>query len=105
MEPNLEELKDQAIADVPDCKGECEYCGCNETDERKTKVKLFRRVGANTDTVDVKTLLEQDINEFLATKETFWIDNVSFSVQKNFLPMTDRGEYQEVWYAMVQYSE
>jgi len=91
MEPDLYELKEQVENDIVQDRDEV------------MKVKLFRCVGDNDH--DAKEQLEQQINEFLCKIDSWFIDYVNVNAVKNFLPMTNMGEYQEVWYGVVQYRE
>ena len=59
------------------------------------KIKLF--------TANSMENLEQQMNEFVAKFNEFYINDVTFNVSRNFLPMTNLGEYQEIWYGMVSY--
>ena len=74
-----------------------------------SKVKLFQVVADNGvvkgTCKDGRSVLEQQINDFLATKDSFYINNVQFNAQRNFLPGTVLGEYQELWTALVEYEE
>lgn len=93
MEPDLNVLKQQFEDDL---------CAGNDNEE-VVKVKLFRCVGDNTH--DAKQQIEDEINQFLSTMDSWFIEYVNVNVVKNFLPMTTMGEYQEVWYGVVQYRE
>lgn len=64
----------------------------------KTQIKLFGPCEKKKD-------LEIEINTFLKTKESFYIDDIQFNVVRNFLPNTTLGEYQQLWYGMVSFSE
>lgn len=90
MEPNLQELKEEAMQIKDNRVSNC-------------RVKLFTATG--TQNVDGKQLLENQMNEFLSTIDGWYITNVTINVCKNFLPMTTMGEYQEMWYGMVCWSE
>lgn len=94
MEPDLQVLKDEVMQK-----------------EEKARVKFFRVVSRDgnvcvgNELLTAKEALENEINEFLSTKDRFYINDVKFHVVKNFLPQTAIGEFEEVWYAMVFWDE
>lgn len=92
MEPNLKEILDDVLS---------------EADTVATKVKFFQVTADNGvvkgSGLDGKTVIEQQVNDFV--KEQSFINCVQFNFQRNFLPGTVLGEYQEVWTAMVGYEE
>ena len=49
--------------------------------------------------------LEEEMNAFLRTLDSFYVENVNIQVVKNFLPATGAGEYEEVWYGTIVYEE
>ena len=83
----------------------------NNTQDKQcvSKVRLFQVIADNGvvrgTNQDGKSVLEQQINDFLSTKDSFYVSNVQFNAQRNFLPGTVLGEYQELWTALVQYEE
>ena len=64
----------------------------------KTRVKFFRSYARNSDAL---ISLQEQINDFL--NQGYFIKDVKFNVQKNFLLASIAGEYEEDAYAMVIY--
>lgn len=63
-----------------------------------TKIKLFGPEYSKED-------LENKMNAFMETVPSFYINDVSFNVVKNYLPETKLSEFQESWYGSVCYGE
>lgn len=105
MEPDLKELAEQAVNKVMEDSVITHKSPC--------KVKLFKVYGYSTFDImsntersfDGKEEIEKQINEFLATKDNWYIQQVDVKVVKNFFPHTQSGEYEEVWYGIVVYCD
>lgn len=101
MEPVLEDIANDILE------------GQTENRVGPLKVKTFKVIGSkvydglkgNWKEIDAQHVIEQQINDFLATVDDFWVENVDIHVAKNFLPHTATGEYEEVWYGTVVYHE
>lgn len=65
-----------------------------------TKVKM---IGFKTTNQTGMRDLEERLNEFITSDECRKVLDIQFNVNKNFLPHTGLGEYEEVWYAMIRY--
>ena len=104
MEPDLNKLAEEAIEEVIEEE-------LKEERERCLKVKTFKHVGSRTKAgydyyeVDGQKALEEEMNAFLQTLDSFYVENVNIQVVKNFLPDTGAGEYEEVWYGTIVYEE
>lgn len=65
------------------------------------RVKTFSVTSRNNDNARVE--LENKINEFLSTFDSWYFEGVTFNMERNYLPMTTIGEYEETWTAIVSY--
>lgn len=110
MDINLKRLADDVINDTLETKIR-EVPDCQES--TRTKVKILTAIGLKTydgfnnvyKTKDGKIDLENQINDFLNSLESYQIVNIQISVNKNFLPATTAGEYEEFWVANIVYEE
>lgn len=57
-------------------------------------------IGFRGDNVSCREQVEQQVNEFIKDKKVM---DIKFQVNRNFLPYTTSGEFQELMYAMVIY--
>ena len=102
QEPNLEELKEEVL-----------NTASFEEDIEPAKVKLFKVVGYKTfdamknsyNQFDGQKEIEKQINDFLTTFDSWYLDSVNIQVVKNFYPHTQNGEYEEIWYGTVVYHD
>lgn len=51
-----------------------------------------------------QTDLENQMNEFLKDKDSWYIESTNVSMTYNFLPQTNLGELMEIWVGSVTYS-
>lgn len=51
-----------------------------------------------------QTDLENQMNEFLKDKDSWYIESTNVSMTYNFLPQTNLGELMEIWIGSVTYS-
>jgi hypothetical protein len=73
-----------------------------QTKPEHVKVKIFT---CNMQNDSGKDIIEQRVNEFLEGLEVDKVLDVKFNVNRQFLIGTMSGEYEEVWYAMIEYIE
>lgn len=101
-EPDLKELKEEVLNEV-----------VYEKKLEPAKVKLFKVVGYKTfdamknnyNVFDGQKEIEKQINDFLDTFDSWYLDSVNIQVVKNFYPHTQNGEYEEIWYGTVVYRD
>lgn len=101
-EPDLKELKEEVLNEV-----------VYEKELEPAKVKLFKVVGYKTfdamknnyNVFDGQKEIEKQINDFLNTFDSWYLDSVNIQVVKNFYPHTQNGEYEEIWYGTVVYRD
>lgn len=86
LEPDLNELKEEVLEDIGN---------------GKLQVKFFRAYARMSSPLSE---LQKEINDFLNTND-YYIRDIKFNVQKNFLLGSTSGEYEEDAYAMVIYEE
>lgn len=102
-EPDLKELKEQILEDNFEVNEKID----------PAKVKLFKVVGYKTydamkdsfKEFDGQKEIEKQINDFLSTFDSWYLESVNVQVVKNFYPHTVNGEYEEIWYGTVVYHE
>lgn len=94
-EVDLEELKQRAIKEAQ----EHIEIDCNK---EPAKVVFFRSYARSGDALPE---LQKQINNFLRTRDSWYIEDVKFQVVRNFLVGTTLGEYEEIGYAMVMYTD
>lgn len=98
-EVDLEELKRKAIERATeDAMEEIE----EDKNKEPVKVKFFRSYARSGDALPE---LEKQVNAFLRTKDSWYVEDVKFQVARNFLVGTTLGEFEEVGYAMVAYTD
>lgn len=106
MEPNLKELANKSISEV--LNGDI-LEPVEQSPEEHCKVKLFKvsydHRASSVNAPDGKQEIENQLNEFLSTIQPFMVQSVDIKVVKNFLPHTQTGEYEEIWYGIVVYEE
>ena len=96
-EVDLKDLKQQTT------KGIIEKA--REEGPNPAKVKLFSITADSREGRNVQQELENQINMFLLSLNSFYVEDVNVGYSKTFLPGTVSGEYQETWYGMVKYSD
>ena len=61
------------------------------------KVKIIRNTSLDK--------FQQEVNNFIAGIDTFKVDDIKLSVQREFLPHTTTAEYIETYYGIIIYEE
>ena len=47
--------------------------------------------------------LENEMNTFLESIDSWYVNDIHFNVQRNYLPETTLSEFQELWYGSISY--
>lgn len=115
MDIDLHELAKQAVEEAINASKECEVSEEKDCVEHNLqhKVKIITSTGLYTydalkgtyKKIEGKDILENKLNEFLNSIDSYLVQDISVSVNKNFLPHTTAGEYEELWIACVHYFE
>ena len=96
-EVNLVDLKQQTTQGIID--------KAKEQGPKPAKIKLFSITSDNREGRNVQQELENQINLFLSSLNSFYVEDINVGYSKTFLPGTVSGECQETWYGMVKYSD
>lgn len=94
---DLKELKQQTT------KGIIEKA--KEEGPKPAKIKLFSITADSREGRNIQQELENQINMFLLSLNSFYVEDINVGYSKTFLPGTVSGEYQETWYGMVKYTD